>query len=162
MGGVIDAVERLRADTPGLSLVVVGDGPDRAQLEAYARARLTEGYVFTGALPHAEALAVIKDAELFVLNSTYEGLSHLLIEALSLGAVTVATDVGGNPELIKHEENGLLVPVREPEKLAEACQRALTDDSLRTKLSAAAFASMEHFSMDVMTRRTAELIHSIP
>ena len=75
--------------------------------------------------------------------------------------MTVATDVGGNPELITHEENGLLVPVREPGRLVEACQRALNDGTLRTKLSAGAAASMHRFSMEDMTRQTAKLIHAI-
>ena len=61
-------------------------------------------------LPRAEALGWAKVADVFVLNSTYEGLSHQLIEVMSLGTPIVATAVGGNPELITDRVEGLLIP----------------------------------------------------
>jgi ribosomal protein L21 len=84
--GVIGAV----AAHSGASLAVIGDGPLRAELETLAREKLDGRFVFTGALSHKDTLAVMQSADVFALNSTYEGLSHLLIEALMLGAPTVA------------------------------------------------------------------------
>jgi len=83
--GVISAVSGLREQGTKASLAIVGDGPEQASLGTLAEQSLEEGYVFTGALSHADTLAVLSSADVFVLNSSYEGLSHILIEALALG-----------------------------------------------------------------------------
>ena len=160
MAGIITAVEQIRKTIPELSLVIVGDGPERNNIETYAKARLGEGFVLTGALPHQEALAVLKDADVFVLNSTYEGLSHLLIEALSLGTPCVATSVGGNPELVEHEANGLLVPPKDPTALAAVCIRLLQDATLRARFIKEGPHSMQSFTKEAMASRTAEFLRT--
>lgn len=147
IGGVIDAVAQLKDAT----LVVVGDGPERARLEAYAKNVLPHT-LFTGQLSHADTLAVIADAEVFVLNSSYEGLSHLLIEAMSLGTPTVATRTGGNTELLQHEAGSELVNVDDTFALVEALRRVLaqkkkSSDSFRVR-----------FAPETMLRTTTELL----
>ncbi|PIR83441.1 hypothetical protein COU19_00570 [Candidatus Kaiserbacteria bacterium CG10_big_fil_rev_8_21_14_0_10_56_12] len=112
---IIDAV----ATTRDLTLVVVGDGPERARLEQHARP-LRRRVLFTGALSHDDTLATIQTADIFVLNSSYEGLSHLLVEALMLGVPTVATRAGGNEEVLTHDTHGVLVPVGDTAALAAA------------------------------------------
>lgn len=113
--GVIDAMNRV----PDLALVVAGDGPEREALEERARA-LGDRVIFTGQLPHAELLAVMKAADALVLNSSYEGLSHLLVEAVLLGVPVVATRAGGNAEVILDGVNGALVPVGDTDALVRA------------------------------------------
>lgn len=151
--GVIDAVASLGEHA---SLVVVGEGPDRHALEAKARMKLGTRAYFTGALAHPDTLAVIKDADAFVLNSTYEGLSHLLIEALAVGAPIIATDAGGNGEVITHEKTGLLIPVGTGEgaELKAALERLLGDKVLCRDLSHAAKADASRFSVDAMLSGT--------
>ena len=161
IGGVIAAVEDLRATYPEASLTIVGDGPDRRSLEAYALARLKTGYTFTGQLSHQDTLAVIADADLFVLNSTYEGLSHLLIEALSLGKPVVATRVGGNVELIEDGVNGLLVEARDPAGLVGACERLLSDQDLKERVATAARTVKGAYSVKAMADRTASYIRTL-
>lgn len=133
--GVIEAMAHVGKEHTDVVLVIVGDGPERGRLESLAQAACSERVVFTGALAHAELMAVIQQADVFVLNSTYEGLSHLLLESLSLGTPTVATSVGGNPELIRNEENGLLVPVEDTEALKRAIARLLSDKALSERLA---------------------------
>lgn len=157
-GALIDAVVDLQQTFPDAMLLVAGDGPDRASLEAYGRARLGSQVHFLGTLTHAETLALIQDADVFVLNSTYEGLSHILIEALSLGTAVIATSVGGNPELITNRENGILVPSGDREALKEALKTMLSDDALRTRLKQEALQTSTRFSSGIMSTRTAELL----
>jgi glycosyltransferase involved in cell wall biosynthesis len=149
MKGVIDAVSKIKNAT----LTIVGDGPERGALEGHAKGILPNT-VFTGALTHSDTLAVLKDADVFVLNSTYEGLSHLLIEALSLGIPTVATRAGGNTELLKDEPQGTLVPVNDTEALAEGIRVALT----KSKDTSGGFAA--RFAPATMLQKTAALISS--
>jgi glycosyltransferase involved in cell wall biosynthesis len=157
--GLIDAVVTLREGFPEASLTIVGDGPDRTTLEAYAYINLPDRVIFTGALSHADTLAVIGSSDVFVLNSTYEGLSHLLIEAASLGVPIVATSVGGNPEVVTDGVSGLLVPPGDPEALAKALKRMSTDSTLREKLRAGALESARTFTQESMITGTIEALH---
>lgn len=154
MEGVIDAVAR----TSGVSLAIIGDGPERAALAQRAGEKLPARAALTGALPHARTLAAIKSADVFALNSSYEGLSHLLVEAQTLGVPTVATNVGGNPEVITDGGNGLLVPAGDTQALATAIVRILSDAELRTRLQTAAVESSRRFSTEAMLTATATLM----
>lgn len=159
--GVIDAVALLREQGLHASLVIVGSGPDRARLEAHAAQTLGSDVVFTGALPHEGLLASLADADAFVLNSSYEGLSHLLIEALALGVPTVATRAGGNPEVITHGVNGLLVPVGDTTALAGALARLFSENDLRTAVVHAAKKSAYRFARGPMIESTARALSSL-
>lgn len=92
--GIIEAVSDSR-----FNLVIVGDGPERKKLEAQA-ASVGTRILFTGELSHADTLAVIEKAHALVLNSTYEGLSHVLIESQLLGIPAIVTRAGGNSEVV--------------------------------------------------------------
>ena len=161
MRGLIDAIVLVRAQVPDANLVIIGDGPERAALETYATDAAPGLVRFYGALPHDETLSYIKAADTFVLNSTYEGLSHVLIEALLLGRPVVATSAGGNPELITNEENGLLVPVGDTSALAQAIVRVLTDASLAAHLSQQAPMIGERFALPAMLEQTAAILSRV-
>lgn len=118
--GVIDAV----ATHPEMSLVIIGDGPEWETLHRYGNEKLGNRVFFTGKLSHQDTLATIKTAGVFVLNSSYEGFSHLLIEALMLGVPIVATDVGGNREVIQDGSSGILVPGGDTDALGRALKQA--------------------------------------
>lgn len=158
MPGLIHAIAAVREDVPGTSLLVAGDGPDRDILERLMHARLKDAGSLLGPLSHADTLALIKDADVFVLNSTYEGLSHLLIEALALGKAIVATDVGGNPELIEDGKNGLLVPSGDRDALAEAIRHLLQTPKHREVLGRAAEESAKRFSTSAMAETTVSVL----
>lgn len=93
--GLIHAVAKARVHIPSLSLLIIGDGPDRRALEAHADSVLKEGYVFTGALAHKDTLAAMRSSDIFVLNTSYEGFSHVLLEAAALNIPIVTTPSGG-------------------------------------------------------------------
>ena len=112
-------------------------------------------------LPRLEVLARIKAADVFVLNSSYEGLSHVLIEALSLGVPIVATRVGGNPEVVTDGEDGLLIPSGDDTALENAIARIVSDAELRTRLSARARESAKRFSLETMLSATAVTLQNL-
>jgi glycosyltransferase involved in cell wall biosynthesis len=161
MAGIIDAVARVQESLPDATLAIAGDGPDRDTLERLMQARLGSSGTMTGPLSHPDTLALIQDADVFVLNSTYEGLSHLLIEALALGTPIIATNVGGNPELIEDGKNGLLVPSGDRTALTEALLHLLVTPEHRARLSVAARTSAERFTMGAMARATAAVLTAV-
>lgn len=136
---LIDAVADAHRRAPGLRLLVVGDGDERAALER--RASALAGVVrFAGEVPRERALALLGGADVLALCSAYEGLSHVLLEAMEAGRPIVATAVGGNVELIRDGENGLLVPYADREALARALVRLASEPGLAGRLGARARA----------------------
>jgi glycosyltransferase involved in cell wall biosynthesis len=102
-----------------------------------------------------EALAWAKAADVFVLNSTYEGLSHALIEAMMLGTPVVATSAGGNGELVEDGATGLLVSAGDDEALHNALKKVAGDPSGAKARAAEGRARMSEFSTTAMLDATA-------
>jgi len=157
----IDDVIDATAGIFGASLAIVGDGPEHATLAHRASEKLSGRAILTGALSHKDTLAVMKSADALVLNSSYEGLSHLLIEALWLGVPVIATKVGGNAEVITDNEDGLLVPAGDPPALAHTLALILSDKELRTRLSTRAKESAKRFGTETMLSATAQVLQNI-
>jgi glycosyltransferase involved in cell wall biosynthesis len=127
---LLAAIARLRDQVPDVLAIIVGGSSvsdDRsAQLRAMAANLGIEGHVFwAGARPHAEIPTWLSAADVFVNTSRREGCCNALLEAQSCGLPSVATAVGGNPEIINRPELGELVPAADPVALAGALERVL-------------------------------------
>lgn len=150
---LIDAAAMLRATRPDARFVVLGDGPDRAALEARVAERGLSG-VF--ALPGfaVDIWPALTAADVVCLPSKSEGLPNALLEAMAMSRPVVATAVGGMPEAIEHEVNGLLVPPGDAEALARALGRVLGDAALGARLGRAARGTVEErfLARDVAAR----------
>jgi glycosyltransferase involved in cell wall biosynthesis len=108
-------------------LVVVGNGPDRPRLERLS-ASLPPGVVrFTGEIPPQEVGRWMCAADALALCSGYEGLSHVLLEAMAAGLPVVVSDVGGNRALVQHGFDGLLVPFGDVRATSQALAEILAD-----------------------------------
>lgn len=119
-----------------IHLLLCGDGPQRKRLEQMIRHLGLEEYVtITGFLPYEDMPGVYELADIFVLPSIHEELGSSLLEAMSMQLPIVATHVGGVPNIIRHEYNGLLVEPKSPEVLAKAIERLLVERVLAEKLA---------------------------
>lgn len=111
---------------------------------------------FTG--HRTDVASLLSQSYLSVLPSHSEGLSNSLIESMAAGLPIVATDVGGNPELVKHGVNGLLVPVKDISALVSAINTILDDPDLASQYGKASFQfCAEHFSISKMIDKTQNL-----
>lgn len=145
--GIIEALKDLPAD---VHLLVAGDGDMQAEWTAHAaRLGLADRVRFLGNVPHARIPLLIRAADVFVLNSEYEGLSHTLLEVMNLGTPIVASNVCGNPEVIEDGVNGLLVDPRRPESLRAAVERLLADPALAESFARAGLARRDRFRRDL-------------
>jgi glycosyltransferase involved in cell wall biosynthesis len=148
---LIEAMKELKSSFPNLRLFIAGDGPDRHLLEKEVVVLgLVDQVRFLGKLSRFELFAYLKNAEAFVLNTGYEGLSHQLLEVMFLGTPLVTTRVGGNPEVVTKEDEGILVPYNDKSALVEAIERVLIDKSLQQKLGAAGQARVAFFTEERM------------
>lgn len=112
-------------------------------------------------LPYPQAMGWLKTADVFVLNSTYEGLSHLLVEAMSLGTPVIATRVGGNPELIVDGETGLLIPPKDDDALYAAIKSVHDTKEAAGERAARAMERAKEFSMDIAIQNIAALLKQV-
>jgi glycosyltransferase involved in cell wall biosynthesis len=143
----LDVAFEALARVPEATLLVVGDGPDRAALERRRADLGLDGRVrFLGGRSREAVLRVFAAADAVLLSSRWENFPHVVVEALAVGTPVVATSVGGIPEVVHDGSNGLLVPPEDPEALAAAIRRLLGDDELRSRLAAAAAPSVEAYS----------------
>ena len=153
LGIALEALEQVE----GVSLVLVGDGEERAALER--RAAALDGRVrFLGAQPRERVLETMAAADAVLLSSTWENFPHAVVEALAVGTPVISTDVGGVGEVVRDGENGLLVPAGDPAPLADAIRRFFADGELRERLRAGAAASAEALSPDRVYVRLEEVL----
>ena len=142
---------------PGARLRIIGDGPELITLKAAAAGQTT--IELTERLPHGQVLEALQEARVFVLNSTYEGLSHVVIEALAAGTVPVVTAVGGNGEIITDQLTGLLVAVDDQSALVAALVRALIDAALAAQVEANKRSILDQMAVaTVMSATEAKLL----
>jgi glycosyltransferase involved in cell wall biosynthesis len=142
---LLAALEALLAEGRDLAVDLVGDGPDRAALEADVAARgLSERVAFHGFMPHGERLfGFYHRAGMFVLPTYSEGFPRVLYEAMGHGVPVVASAVSGIPHLLEDGRHALLVPPGDPRALADAIRRVLDDGPLRRRLIAEGLALVE-------------------
>lgn len=101
MSALVDVMKDLPAH---VKLKIIGDGPEHESLKSKVKSqKLDDRVELLGNRSHQETLSYIVAADLFILNSGYEGLSHVLLEAIGLGTSVLASRVGGNPEVIADE-----------------------------------------------------------
>lgn len=119
------------------SLVIIGDGPERGELELLSRQLgLSDHVSFTGWVGDRSRISdYLRRATVFVLPSLSEGLPRVLIEAMACGLPVVATDVGGVPDAVVDGVNGLLVPPRDEKALAKAIAYVFDDVDFRRRAS---------------------------
>jgi glycosyltransferase involved in cell wall biosynthesis len=131
----------------GVRLVIAGDGPDRAPLEAEARRLGLEDRVsFLGPQPRERVVELFRAADATILTSSWENFPHTLVEALAVGTPVLAMEAGGVGEVVQDGVNGLLVPAGDTSALADAVRRYFADDELRERLRARAAASVDAYA----------------
>jgi colanic acid/amylovoran biosynthesis glycosyltransferase len=139
---LVEACRRLKSAGCAFECVIVGDGPERENLERQiGEADLRREVVLAGALSHGQTLDVLRSAAICALpcviapDGDRDGLPTVLLEALALGLPVVSTTVSGVPEIVEHGDSGLLVRPGDPVALMAAIKQLLSASALRTRLA---------------------------
>ena len=155
---MLDAFAALPADVSFRArLYMVGDGPERATLEA-RRDALGLGHRVTFLGARNDVSEVLMAADGFVMSSKSEGLPMALLEAMAAGVPCIATAVGGIPDLFG-KDRGLLVPAQDAPALADRMTAIVRSPELRQRLVTNAAANLvEHYALDAIANRYLDLL----
>ncbi|MHC5211494.1 MAG: glycosyltransferase family 4 protein [Planctomycetota bacterium] len=135
---VLRATARLRQRDMDVRLALLGDGPQRAELEALAaELGIGDHVTFAGSVSEDVVHRELCSAHVFVGASHAEPLGVVYMEAMALGVPTIGTDAGGVPEIIQHDTSGILVRPKDPEQLADEIAAALGDPERLARLGKA-------------------------
>ncbi len=126
---LICAFESIKEKHPEAVLLLGGNGPQFEEIKSNLKSRV----FLLGMLPYDKNLALLKCADIFCLPSLAEGFPTTVLEAAALKTVVVATNVGGNAELIRDNDHGIIIENNSPQNIAAALDSALSDDNWRNK-----------------------------
>ena len=157
---LIQAIVEAEGVIPDIKLYIIGDGPEEGNLKAQSL-KLKANIFFTGTLSKDKLMQYLKAADLFALNSSYEGFSHQIIEAMSIGLVVAAADVGGNPEVIKSGENGFLFGYNDKRAIIDILISFFQDSAGKQALGRAAQKTVAQFSQDKMLQSLNNLFTTL-
>ncbi len=158
--GIDHLIQALPA-VPEARLLIAGDGPDEARLRALTASEgVGERVTFLGRLSRERLALYFRAADYTVLYSGYEGLSHVALESLAAGTPIIASDKGGNPELVAHGVNGLLVPYPDPAALAETLRLAFSGDT-RARLAAHTGDGLDRFAWETLVEQTMAVLEGV-
>ena len=143
---LIALMPKVRSAYNDAKLLIIGDGPDAEKLAKLIRAHKADSYVkLLGKLEQKDLFEYISASDVFVLNTSYEGLSHQLLEVMALGTPIVTTPAGGNKELITHGENGYLVFVDDADSYMRILSHIFTHPEDVNRVVSAAERGLERF-----------------
>jgi len=159
----IDGLIRITGLLPDdIRLIIVGDGPEMASLKEQVKNQgLGKRVNFTGKIAKDDVFKRLTRSTVFALNSRYEGFPHTVLEAMAAGTVAVATDVGGNKEVIKDGQNGLLVPVGDERGMADKITLLFQDEVLRNRLAEEALKGLNRMSWDSIVSETENALRDV-
>ncbi len=151
---LIQAISRL----PHIHLKIAGDGADIDALKQMAvDLHVSERVQFLGRISREQMPILMKATDYLALYSGYEGLSHTLLEGLRVGTPLIASDKGGNPEVVQHEKNGLLVPYVNVDALTETIKQAFGAGK-RAEYAQNTHVGLERFDFHRMINHTETLL----
>lgn len=160
--GVIRILPQLIKKVGLIKFLVLGDGEELPNLKKIAADEKMENNIhFLGRINHNDALIYIAAADLFVLNSNYEGLSHVLLEAIKMGVPIAASRVGGNLEVIDDKKNGLLFDYNNQDEILSAISVVLLDKDYANEIIKQAKEKLKIFSWSNNVESTIKVINEI-
>jgi len=158
---LIDAAALVVRDVPDARFVILGEGELRSTLEDQIKQKHLERHVFLAGF-RADVLELLKDFDVFALSSIQEGMCTSLVDAMAAAKPTVATSVGGVPEVVADGETGFLVAAKDHHALADRIVRLLKDEALRRRMGEAGLARARRlFTVERMVEATAAVYEGL-
>ena len=159
---MIEAFAQISERYPDWKLVIYGEGPERDSLESLVsnlKSQVSSHISLPGRCE--TVIEEVAKSKVFCLSSDYEGISNAMIEALCVGTPVISTKVSGTDELIRDEENGLLVDIGDKEGLAKALEKLLSNQELREQIGKEGQKLATKFKTDTIVDQWEELVKKV-
>jgi glycosyltransferase involved in cell wall biosynthesis len=157
---LLKAFTRVLALHPEAYLLIVGDGPLSAKLQAFAASlRIASHVVFAGSQRNIET--ILAGLDVFVSSSLWEGMSTVILESMATGTPVVATNIDGTREIVKNKQNGWLVAAANPIALADAINEALVNKAARERFAGRAKEDVQAFSINAIVAEHERIYSSL-
>ena len=145
-----------------IKFIIISEGPERKNLEKLAVDLDVEDHViFLGRVSRQLVVEYLKISDVFVLNTNYEGMSHVLLEAMKVGTPIITTKAGGNPETIKNKETGILIDYRDKEQWINAIIQILDNSDLAQELVKNAKEDLKRFNWENLYKETIKVFENL-
>ena len=157
--GVKTLIEICKKLPHDIHLIIIGDGPEVENIKKLESSQNNIHYL--GSKNHQQTISLIKGSDVLVQPSFSEGISTTILESMACKTVIVASNVGGNLELIQDQESGILVEPTNPEIFCEKIIELISDKLLRNKLSTLSYETVKKYDWNIIGKQYLELYNSL-
>ena len=157
--GVKTLIEICKKLPHDIHLIIIGDGPEVENIKKLESSQNNIHYL--GSKNHQQTISLIKGSDVLVQPSFSEGISTTILESMACKTVIVASNVGGNLELIQDQESGILVEPTNPEIFCEKIIELISDKLLRNKLSTLSYENVKKYDWNIIGKQYLELYNSL-
>ena len=158
-GALIDIMPEVLKEIPDARLYIIGSGSEEKNFKfQISNLKIGDNVFLVGGISREKLLTYLRACDIFVLNSGYEGFSHLILEAMALGVPVIASNIGGNTEIIRDGENGILIEYNAKEDLKNKIISLYNEEFFREKLIKNAKESVKKFSKEKMINDTIKIL----
>jgi len=159
MVALVEIMPDLLQKNPNFRLLIAGDGPLMGNLKSKIQnLNLEDKVILAGRVPHDELMSYFKASKIFILNTGYEGLPHITLEAMACGLPVITTNVCGNPEIVQNNYNGFLVEYNNKEQLKKAILKIWENKSLKEEFIKNGKKILENFAREKMIDNTIKVL----
>jgi len=159
---LMNAMPKILEEHPKTKLLIIGSGKDTKKIKRQTASMKLNDYVgFPGFIPEQDLPHMFSSADVFIMPSLWEVLPITLLEALSCGAPLVASNAGGNPEIVKHCKNGYIFDMKDSDTMAHYINKLLSDRNLRKKMGKESRnIALKEFDWDIITKQTIDFYNN--
>ena len=157
--GIKTLIEICKKLPHDIHLIIIGDGPEVENIKKLESSQNNIHYL--GSKNHQQTISLIKGSDVLVQPSFSEGISTTILESMACKTVIVASNVGGNLELIQDQESGILVEPTNPEIFCEKIIELISDKLLRNKLSTLSYENVKKYDWNIIGKQYLELYNSL-
>ena len=157
--GIKTLIEICKKLPHDIHLIIIGDGPEVENVKKLEWSKNNIHYL--GSKNHQQTISLIKGSDVLVQPSFSEGISTTILESMACKTAIVASNVGGNLELIQDQESGILVEPINPEMFCEKIIELISDKSLRNKLTTLSYENVKKYDWNIIGEQYLELYNSL-
>lgn len=157
--GILELLSVVKKLPDDVNLLIIGDGPEEDKVKLASKHQKNIHYF--GYLPPEKTIPLIRGSDILIQPSLVEGISTSILEAMACKTTVIATNVGGNIELIQDQESGILIGPKNHEMFCKKIVELMSDSYLRNKISTLAYETVKKYDWNIIGKQYLDLYNSL-